>query len=100
MNIGQRIRKLRKEHSLTLVELAEKIQISQPYLSQIERNDKQAPIDVITKVCELFNLSLSEFFSDDESFDMNLHHWIQVGKQLTSEQRQSLLDAINKLKGT
>ncbi|WP_028778773.1 helix-turn-helix domain-containing protein [Shimazuella kribbensis] len=97
MNVGQRIRKLRKINGLTIKELADKVNVSQPYLSQIERDDKSASVDLLAKVCHVFEISLSEFFNDESELTPELHNWIQAGKKLSSEQRKLLLQTIDGL---
>lgn len=66
MDFGGRIRNLRKEKGIKATELSEKVQISQPYLSQIEHGTKQPPIDVIVNVCKVLNIPLSQFFAEDQ----------------------------------
>ena len=43
MEFGQYVRKLRKEKKITLIELAEKTGLSQPYLSKIEMGKRPIP---------------------------------------------------------
>lgn len=45
MSFGDRIRQLRKEHDLTLRELAEAVEIDFTYLSKIENNRGSAPAE-------------------------------------------------------
>ncbi len=91
MEIGQRMRQLRKDKGMTLTELAEKIKISQPYLSQIERGDKQPPIDVIVNVCKIFDIPLSQFFVDEEDrLPTDILQLIETAKKLSPEERKYL----------
>lgn len=91
MDIGRRIRGLRKDKGMTLTKLAEEIQISQPYLSQIERGDKQAPVDVIVKVCNVLGMPLSEFFADEQSqLPPDILQLIEAVKKLSPSERKYL----------
>ncbi|QQK76272.1 helix-turn-helix transcriptional regulator [Salicibibacter cibarius] len=91
MEIGQRIREIRKNTGLTLTELAEKIQISQPYLSQIELGGKQPPIDVIVNICKAIDIPLAEFFADeDDHLPTDILQLIETAKKLSSEEREYL----------
>lgn len=91
MDIGQRMRQLRKDNGWTLTELAEKIQISQPYLSQIERGDKQPPVDVIVNVCKTLDIPLSQFFENEEDqLPTDILQLIETAKKLSSEERKYL----------
>ncbi|EON73952.1 helix-turn-helix domain-containing protein [Lysinibacillus sphaericus] len=56
MNIGEFIRKKRKEKKLTLKQLADEIGLSQTYLSQIELGDRKASPEIIKKLAKVFNL--------------------------------------------
>lgn len=55
--IGERVKRLRKEKSITLSELAERANISKSYLSNIERNINQNPsIQIIKKIADVLNV--------------------------------------------
>lgn len=52
MNIGEFLRKKRKEKKLTLKQLADGIGLSQTYLSQIELGDRNASSDILEKISQ------------------------------------------------
>lgn len=52
MKVGEYIRKKRKESGLTLKQLAEKIELSYTYLSQIELGDRTASPEILKKIAE------------------------------------------------
>ena len=60
-NIGLRLYNLRKAARLSQEQTAN---ITPAYLGQIERNEKNPTILTIEKLCTVFNISLSEFFSN------------------------------------
>ena len=61
--LGKRISNVRKEARMTQAELSEKIGISEKYLSRIEC-DRQVPnIIVVSKICEVLNISADELLS-------------------------------------
>ena len=62
-NIGLRLRNLRKAARLSQEQTA-LAAITPAYLGQIERNEKNPTILTIEKLCTVFNISLSEFFSN------------------------------------
>lgn len=62
MNIGQSIKKLRKDLSVKQFELANDIGISQTYLSQIEGGTKKPSLDVLEKIASKLDLPLSILF--------------------------------------
>lgn len=64
-NVGARIRDIRKQNNITLQQLSEKIGLTQPQLSRIENNQNMAQIDTLFNLCNIFNITLSDFFSPD-----------------------------------
>ena len=56
MNIGLAIKSIRKKLSITQYELAEKCEISQTSLSQIETGVKRPSQRTITKVCDVLDI--------------------------------------------
>lgn len=71
-NIQVSIREIRKSKGMTQQELADKANLSLPFISFIE-NGKRAPsLESLIVILEVFDMSLSEFFlpysqdSDDE----------------------------------
>lgn len=56
---GEYLKSLRKDRKLTLVQLAEKTGLSQPYLSQIENNKrgKQPTVEIVNKLASALNVS-------------------------------------------
>jgi transcriptional regulator with XRE-family HTH domain len=65
--LNEALRLLRVYHDLKAVELAEKLGLSQSYLSEIERGKKEPSIELIRRYAEIFNTSPSSilFFSED-----------------------------------
>lgn len=72
--ICQRISSLRKEHKLTLEQLAYQSGISKGGLSEIERNMKEPRAYTILKICNGLGISMKEFFDfqELETFSENL----------------------------
>lgn len=65
MKIGARIKQIRSQQSLVLEEVARRIGMSKPYLSQVE-NDKATPsLQTLEKLAAAFNIPVSSFFLDE-----------------------------------
>ena len=62
MNIGTAIKSIRKKLSITQYELAEKCEISQTSLSQIETGIKRPSQRTIVKVCRVFDIPESVLY--------------------------------------
>jgi HTH-type transcriptional regulator, repressor for puuD len=102
-NIGNRIKNLRKINNVTSTELSNKIGISQGQLSRLENNVNTAQFDTIMKICEVFSITLSEFFNDGTNSEPailspQLKELLSNAKYLTSEQLQKLNEFIKTLK--
>ena len=63
--VGRKIRQLRRQRKLTQVELAEKIGVHQSDLSRMEQGEYKVGLDTLLKVLQAFDLSIGDFFDDD-----------------------------------
>ena len=89
MNIGHRIRRLRKARKLTLEELARTTALSQPFLSQIERDIKNPSVETLSRICDALGVTLAEFFSSG-TLQPDTDRLVLVTRRLTSQQRELL----------
>jgi len=60
LNIGQKVRKFRKQATLSLDQLARISSVSQAMLSQIEQNKPNPTIAVIWKIAKALNVGIAE----------------------------------------
>lgn len=68
MDIGARLKMLRKKNGLTLSELASRCELTTGFLSQIENNISSPSIVTLEDIIEALGSTLKEFFNDsDES---------------------------------
>ena len=58
--IGQRIKQARKNKGYSQIDLAEKLEISDVYISRIERGQAKVNLKRLTEICELLEISLTE----------------------------------------
>ncbi|WP_425060203.1 hypothetical protein SCACP_08720 [Sporomusa carbonis] len=65
MDVGSRIRKLRKSKGLSTHQLADITNISQPVISRLETNSRTADIDSLERIVTALGVSLSDFFADE-----------------------------------
>lgn len=65
MDIGEKIRHLRKQKGLTLEELASRSELTKGFLSQLERNLTSPSIDSLDDILEALGTNLAEFFKED-----------------------------------
>lgn len=89
MEIGKKIRELRLENSLTQEELANRVELTKGYISQLENGLTSPSIESLMDILEVLGTNISEFFSNAsdekvcftkeeffEKYDANLCHTI------------------------
>jgi repressor LexA len=62
--IGERIRRIRKEKNFTQEELAWEIGLSPNYIGLIERGKKRPSIETLRKISEVLEIPISYFFEN------------------------------------
>ncbi|MEI3611479.1 helix-turn-helix domain-containing protein [Pseudogracilibacillus sp. SO30301A] len=75
-NIGAKLRILRKAKGLTTQEVANKVNVSQSYISRFENGRAIPDIDMLEKVLTALETNLATFFSED--FDDPSEDFIQL----------------------
>lgn len=63
-NIGELVKKLRKDHGYTLKDLSTKLNLSVGFLSQFERGVTTIAVEHLVKIATLFDVSINYFFSE------------------------------------
>lgn len=66
MNIGNKIKNLRRIKNLTQEELAERTDLSKGYISQIESEHASPSMETFLNIIEVLGTTPSEFFKDSE----------------------------------
>lgn len=90
--MGDRIKDTRKKRGLTQENLAEKLDISVEYVSQIERGMKMPSMQIFIKLIEILDVSADYLLRDTVS-TRNLYGDKQIGsrlERLTPKQRVAL----------
>ena len=78
VEIGQRIRSYRLQSGLNQEGLAEKCGLHPTYIGQIERGEKNATLESISKIAGGLNLSLSKLFENISSGDGNENYPVEA----------------------
>jgi transcriptional regulator with XRE-family HTH domain len=100
-NLGEFIRTQRRLSNLSLRDLAARTQISNPYLSQIERGLHEPSVRVLKAIAGALNLSAETLLSqaglldktagEDDAVEADTEAVIRADSRLTEAQRQALL---------
>lgn len=97
--IGEALKRTRQFHRMTQTALADQLDISKSYLSEIENGKKTPTIDVLEKYSEFFGVPASSFLLFSESLEsgrtnfkpaakvLKIMNWIAEG--VDDEERQS-----------
>jgi len=67
--LGNKIRKQRKAHQFTLVQMAERCKISPSFLSQIERDQATPSVTTLYSIAGALGVSTASFFSEPNSIN-------------------------------
>lgn len=71
MNLGQAIRRLRKQKDMTLAELADRCESHVGNLSRIERGLARPSLELLYRMAEALDLTLTDIFSVAERKQLN-----------------------------
>ncbi|MCV2401922.1 helix-turn-helix domain-containing protein [Marinomonas sp. C2222] len=85
LKIGRQIRDLRKAKGVTLIDMAERINRSVGYVSQVERGVSSLPIPILQSICKVLDVQLSWFFHTDLEMPID-----EINHIVRSEARRSL----------
>ena len=90
--IGEQIREVRKKYNISMVQLTEDLEISQPRLSRIENGEQEIPISLIQKFCQRFNIPMGSFFKmiDNEDISLVDDQVEHILSTLNDEQKKAL----------
>lgn len=62
INLGQKLKELRKSENLTQQQLADKLQISRVNYTRYETNAARPDYETLIKIADFFDVSLDEIF--------------------------------------
>lgn len=95
VNVLERIVELREERHWTEYQLAEKSGLTQSTISSWYRKNMLPTIPSLTKICDAFGISISQFFLEDNNQAVLLNErelaLLKAASKLNSPQYDSLL---------
>ncbi len=101
MDVLNRITNMRKERHWTEYQLAEQSGLTQSTISSWYRKNTLPSIPSLQKICDAFDVTLSQFFAENCEYAVLLNdkqfELLKAISKLTSQQQVSLLDFLNKL---
>lgn len=85
LDIGNRIRKIRENMNLTRNSFSEIIDISETFLSQIERGEKCISLNTLLRICRKTGISADYILFGNNSFSISQINIIKILNQLPPE---------------
>jgi transcriptional regulator with XRE-family HTH domain len=76
--LGNNIRAIRKSYGWTQEKLAEKSDISVPFMTQIELGRKTASLEVIEKIAQALNVSYERLFKTEISENKTIDSTLKI----------------------
>lgn len=99
IKIGQRIRNYRIGQKLSQEELAEKCGLHPTYIGQVERGEKNATLETISRITSSLSIPLSTFFEKIDDCQEDMPNYPSIAYELVqsvSEETQEKLVLILK----
>ncbi len=92
IKIGANIQQIRKSNGYTQEKLAESIEVSVRYISDIEQDRAKPSYEVLIRICNLFQVTLDQIFSEYLTAKENksLEYSLAGYDQLTNEDKKTI----------
>ncbi len=92
IKIGKNLQQIRKSNGYTQEKLAEEIEVSTRYVSDIEQDRAKPSYEVLIRICNLFKVSLDQIFSEYLKIKENksLEYSISGYDKLNKEDKETI----------
>jgi len=67
MNIGDRLRSIRKNKKISIYQVSKETGISQNHISSVELGKRQPTIDTLARLAKPLGITLAELFNEDNT---------------------------------
>ena len=93
IKIGKKLQTIRKSNGYTQEQLAEKVEVSVRYISDVEQDRAKPSYEVLIKICNIFEISLDQIFSQYLSIMGNkMLEYPLIGYDKLSEEDKKTID--------
>lgn len=92
IKIGKNLQQIRRSNGYTQERLAEEIEVSVRYVSDVEQDRSKPSYEVLIRICNLFKVSLDQIFSEYLKIRENksLEYPIAGYEQLSKEDKETI----------
>lgn len=94
INIGEKLRSIRLDKGISSKELEALSGINQSTISRIENNTHSPSIETLFKICSALEISINDFFKDNEELPVDLMSLLNTAKKMSPTQRQKVTEMI------
>lgn len=94
MNYGKTIKNIREENNVDINNLAKELGVTGKYIEKLETNRVKPALEIIEKVCELYNIEIPEFFIISNESENSL---CKRNSNLIEEQKRKIDEFSDKL---
>lgn len=89
--LGENIKTFMKNNGITSKELAERVNVSPTHISYILNNKRDPSVDLLEKIAEVLEVSVSQFYLESEEINKNKPE-IQVPEEYSSKYKVTSRD--------
>ncbi len=92
IKIGKDLQQIRKSNGYTQERLAENIEVSVRYISDIEQDRAKPSYEVLIRICNLFKITLDQIFSEYLKVEENrsLNYSLAGYEKLSKEDKKTI----------
>ena len=100
MNLGERLRKLRKSLNLTQKEFAQRVsgKVDHTYIGKIERGHQYPSLKLLERIGRTYSVPISYFFEDSRESRKGTLNYVDILNWLTSHERMAEATAEKRLR--
>ena len=99
--IGKKLKQLRKKSDLTQVDVAKKLEVTQPLIQRWESGNKIPNLKTLKKFSKIYNISIDALAFDEKDLadlkDKNLVDKIKSFSKLSEQDKQTVANLIESL---
>ena len=100
MDVLERIKKLQEERGWSMYKLAEESMLTQSTLSNMFVRKSYPSIPTLIKICDAFEISLSDFFADSNESDFSTDEIMLLNnyRKLSNKNKEAVKNLVSNLK--
>lgn len=95
--LGENLKTIMKEKGVTSKELAERVGVSQVHISYILNNKRDPSIDLLEKIANVLNVSVSDFYLEknlESQVDSDIVRIERARSKMPQEDRENMMKTL------